>query len=80
MVQGGPDALTAWVGIPLTAQPGLVHMSAQSVPGAAARELSYTITAKQYREKRLRVAPGTEVELSAEPLPPSMMRRAIRTA
>lgn len=62
MVLGDPDAWTAWVGIPLSAQPGSASISVR-LDDRAPTTLGYTITRKRYVEQRLTVAPG-KVDLS----------------
>ena len=65
LVLGDPIEWTAVVGIPLAATPGEGRIAVQAKGGSAARELVYAIAPKQYREQRLKVAPGT-VDLSPE--------------
>lgn len=65
-VVGDPIAWTALVGIPLSAQPGEASISLPVADGSV-RSLVYSISNKQYREQRLKVAPS-HVELSAQDL------------
>ena len=66
LVLGDSTDWTALVGIPLAAVPGQAHIDVQpSAEGSAVRQLNYTVSAKRYREQRLKVAPGT-VDLSPE--------------
>ncbi len=65
LVRGDQAEWTALVGIPLAAVPGQAYIDVQPAPeSGTTRQLDYTITAKRYREQRLKVAPGT-VDLSA---------------
>ena len=63
LVQGDPIEWTALVGIPLAAVPGAAHILLAPADGGAPRQVPYTVGPKQYREQRLKVAPGT-VDLS----------------
>ena len=65
LVIGDAIDWTALVGIPLAAAPGEARIAVPSAGGNAAREIAYTVAAKQYREQRLTVAPG-KVDLSPE--------------
>ena len=65
LVQGDPMEWTALVGIPLAAVPGAAHILLAPADGGAPRQVPYTVGPKQYREQRLKVAPGT-VDLSPE--------------
>lgn len=67
LVLGDVIEWTALVGIPLSATPGLAHITVKGVDGAenASRQVSYTVTPKKYSEQRLKVAPG-KVDLSPE--------------
>ncbi len=64
LVVGSPSAWTALVGIPLAATPGPASIIVESA-GGTAREIAYTLQAKQYREQRLNVD-GKHVDLSPE--------------
>ena len=64
LVLGDVIEWTAVVGIALATPPGPAHITVRSADGSV-RQLAYTILPKQYREQRLKVAPGT-VDLSAE--------------
>ncbi|WP_367847282.1 peptidoglycan DD-metalloendopeptidase family protein [Rhodoferax sp. WC2427] len=63
LVLGDAIEWTAIVGIPLAAALGPAHIDLQSDGGT--RPVPYTVGPKQYREQRLKVAPGT-VDLSPE--------------
>ncbi len=63
LVQGDPIEWTALVGIDLAAAPGAAHILLAPADGGAPRHVPYTVGPKQYREQRLKVAPGT-VDLS----------------
>ena len=65
LVQGDPIEWTALVGIPLATAPGAAHILLAPADGGAPRQVPYTVGPKQYREQRLKVAPGT-VDLSPE--------------
>jgi len=58
------DAWLAVVGISLDTEPGTYSVDVQQ-PGADPRQLSFTVTPKQYRTQQLKVAPGM-VNLSPE--------------
>jgi murein DD-endopeptidase MepM/ murein hydrolase activator NlpD len=62
LVIGDAIEWTALVGIPLSARPGMAHVTLRS-PGKAERQIDYLVASKQYQEQRLKVAPGT-VDLS----------------
>lgn len=64
LVLGDTGGWTALVGIALAAEPGEASIRMQTADGGA-RQIGYTVAPKQYREQRLRVAPGT-VDLSAD--------------
>ncbi len=64
MVLGDATAWTALVGIPLAATPGTASITVRGSDGVD-RQVAYTIAPKQYREQRLKVAPGT-VDLSPD--------------
>ena len=61
LVLGDSIEWTALVGIALAATPGAAHISVQTTGNP--RQIPYTVAPKQYREQRLKVAPGT-VDLS----------------
>ena len=63
LVLGDAIEWTAIVGIPLAAALGAATISVQTDGGT--RPVAYTVGPKQYREQRLKVAPGT-VDLSPE--------------
>ncbi len=58
LVLGDVIEWTAVLGIPLGALPGNASLTVQA-PGGSTKQVAYTITPKQYREQRLKVAPGT---------------------
>ena len=64
LVLGDANEWAALVGIPLAAKPGELRITVVSASGAQ-RNVSYTVTPKQYSEQRLSVAPGT-VDLSPQ--------------
>ena len=64
LVLGDAGGWTAFVGVPLSAKPGPRRIAVLAEPDAAARTITYTVTAKRYAEQRLQVAPG-QVDLSA---------------
>lgn len=64
LVRGDAIEWTAIVGIPLAAALGPAQIDVQTADGGT-RPVAYTVGAKQYREQRLKVAPGT-VDLSIE--------------
>ncbi|MBC7683048.1 MAG: peptidoglycan DD-metalloendopeptidase family protein [Ferruginibacter sp.] len=64
LVLGDAIEWTAIVGIPLAAALGPAFIRVQTADGGT-RPLAYTVGPKQYREQRLKVAPGT-VDLSPE--------------
>lgn len=66
LVLGDVIEWTAVLGIPLSATPGKAMLTVQT-PGNSPRQLEYTIAPKQYKEQRLKVAPGT-VDLAPEDL------------
>lgn len=66
LVQGDEIDWSALVGIALSATPGGAIITVQT-PDGGARQVGYTVSTKQYREQRLKVAPGT-VNLSPEDL------------
>jgi murein DD-endopeptidase MepM/ murein hydrolase activator NlpD len=66
LVQGDVIEWSALVGIALSAAPGEATITVQT-PVGAARQVGYTVAPKQYREQRLKVAPGT-VDLAPEDL------------
>lgn len=66
LVVGTPEAWTALVGIPLSAQTGPAHITVD-VAGGKARRIDFTVQAKKYTEQRLTVAPG-HVDLAPEDL------------
>nr|WP_315239333.1 peptidoglycan DD-metalloendopeptidase family protein [uncultured Albidiferax sp.] len=63
LVLGDVIEWTAIVGIPLAATLGPAQIDVQTADGT--RHVAYTVGPKQYREQRLKVAPGT-VDLSTE--------------
>jgi murein DD-endopeptidase MepM/ murein hydrolase activator NlpD len=65
-VIGDPIAWTALVGISLSAAPGDASITLRQADGSE-RRMGYTVAAKNYREQRLKVAPG-HVDLSPEDL------------
>ncbi|RYZ01103.1 MAG: M23 family peptidase, partial [Comamonadaceae bacterium] len=65
LVIGDAIEWTALVGIPLATAPGDARIAVPAAPGQPARDIAYTVAAKQYREQRLTVAPG-KVDLSPE--------------
>ena len=64
LVLGDAIEWTAIVGIPLAAALGPASITVQTTDGGT-RPVAYTVGPKQYREQRLKVAPGT-VDLSPE--------------
>ncbi len=64
LVLGDAIEWTALVGIPLAAVTGEAFITVQTSHGGT-RQLAYSVGPKQYREQRLKVAPGT-VDLSPE--------------
>ena len=64
LVQGDPIEWTALVGIPLATVPGAAHILLAPADGGAPRQVPYAVGPKQYREQRLKVAPGTVVTVS----------------
>ena len=62
LVLGDVIEWTALVGIPLSAAVGAASIRVRSADGSS-REVGYQIAPKQYKEQRLKVAPGT-VDLS----------------
>src|SRR4051812_11942429 len=58
------DGWLAVLGVGLDTEPGEYHVSVKQ-PGAAPRELTFTVAQKQYSVQQLKVAPG-QVNLSAE--------------
>ncbi len=69
LVLGDVIEWTALVGIPLTAAPGEASIAVMQTATEGGingqRQIAYTVAPKQYREQRLKVAPGT-VDLSPE--------------
>jgi len=65
LVLGNPVGWAVLVGIPLSARPGVAHISVRQAEGSVSRDIAYAIAPKRYSEQRLTVAPGT-VDLSPE--------------
>ena len=64
MVARQQDTWLAIIGLSLDTEPGTYQLDVQQ-PGADPRQLSFTVTPKQYRTQQLKVAPGM-VNLSPE--------------
>jgi murein DD-endopeptidase MepM/ murein hydrolase activator NlpD len=65
LVLGDMIEWTAVVGIPLSAPLGAAHITIAATADSPARQVTYTVADKRYREQRLTVAPRT-VDLSPE--------------
>lgn len=66
LVMGDVIEWTAVLGIALSALPGNASITVHT-PGGLPRQVTYTIAPKQYKEQRLKVAPGT-VDLAPDDL------------